>query len=107
MSFPMDYALLRRDPGFRPVIIDKPSFFEREDEPRIRCPLCLWEPHRSSRWSCAACPQPEGLVRGCGTHWHTFDTHGRCPGCHHQWRWTCCLACAGWSLHDEWYVEID
>jgi hypothetical protein len=28
-----------------------------------------------------------------------------CPGCAHQWRYTACLRCEGWSLHEDWYVE--
>jgi hypothetical protein len=43
---------------------------------------------------------------GCGECWNTFNTRGRCPGCGHQWRWTACLNCSGWSLHEHWY-EIE
>jgi hypothetical protein len=72
---------------------------------QIRCPLCAWHPHGSDRWSCVDVAEPEHFLDGCGTSWHTFATHGRCPGCSHQWRWTSCLACGGWSLHDDWYVQ--
>jgi hypothetical protein len=72
---------------------------------RIRCPHCDWRPNPSSRWCCVECPEPEGFFHGCGTQWNTFQTRGRCPGCQHQWRWTLCPACAGWSPHDDWYVE--
>ena len=71
---------------------------------RIRCPLCEWQPAASSRWACLDHPGfPEFFRAGCGTAWNTFDTRGRCPGCSYQWRWTICLRCAGWSLHDDWY----
>jgi hypothetical protein len=71
----------------------------------IRCPLCRWEPRRSDYWCCADCPEPEHFFAGCGTIWNTFETHGVCPNCKHQWRWTSCPACHGWSLHEDWYVD--
>ena len=70
---------------------------------RIRCPHCRWQPERGSRWSCYPAGAPEHFLGGCGTSWNTFDTRGRCPGCSHQWRHTSCLACAKWSLHEDWY----
>jgi hypothetical protein len=69
----------------------------------IRCPLCQWRPSRSSRWGCVADGTPEPFFESCGTVWNTFATGGRCPGCQHQWRWTSCLRCEGWSLHIDWY----
>jgi len=78
---------------------------KREGAGGIRCPRCEWRPRPSSRWCCSECPQPEGFLAGCGTLWNTFETSGVCPGCRHQWRWTSCLACGGWSLHDDWYVQ--
>jgi len=72
---------------------------------RIRCPLCGWQPTPSSMWCCHVSRTPEPFFEGCGTMWNTFSTRGRCPGCAHQWRWTTCLRCEGWSLHDEWYEE--
>ncbi len=74
---------------------------------RIRCPLCLWRPNASSLWYCADSPYPEHFYGGCGTVWNTFDTRGLCPGCGHQWRWTSCLSCTGWSLHEDWYESDD
>ena len=71
----------------------------------IRCPRCKWRPTRGSLWCCADCWQPEGLAEGCGAVWNTFDTRGLCPGCRHQWRWTACLSCYEWSLHEDWYEE--
>lgn len=61
-------------------------------DPRIRCPLCKWQPRKSSRWAC-----------DCGHAWNTFDTAGLCPGCGKQWLDTICLACHGWSKHRDWY----
>lgn len=76
-----------------------------DDFSRIRCPLCKWSPDKSSRWMCADCDAPEYFYGGCWTSWNTFETRGLCPGCNHQWRWTSCLRCAGWSKHEEWYVK--
>ena len=63
---------------------------------KIYCPLCEYEPRASDRWMCAP---------GCGEVWNTFETRGRCPGCHKRWRETCCPACGRWSPHDDWYHE--
>ena len=75
------------------------------DFSRIRCPLCHWRPRASSRWFCDDCGYPEHFFDGCGTTWNTFNTRGLCPGCAHQWRWTACLRCDGWSLHEAWYLK--
>jgi Uri superfamily endonuclease len=77
--------------------VDTPDFN------RIRCPLCKWQPKPANRWFCAPCDYPEYFDEGCGKCWNTFATRGCCPGCGHQWRWTACLNCAGWSLHVDWY----
>lgn len=69
----------------------------------IRCPLCGWLPTSSHRWFCAPCDYPEDFADGCGACWNTFITGGRCPCCSHRWRWTACLSCEGWSLHENWY----
>jgi hypothetical protein len=71
---------------------------------RVRCPLCGWRPGASSLWVCDDCGHPEYFYGGCGCVWNTFDTRGVCPGCGHRWRWTSCLHCAGWSLHEDWYA---
>jgi len=79
---------------------------DNADEKRfrgIRCPLCQWRPLSASRWCCDASAAPEPFFQGCGTSWNTFATRGRCPSCAHQWRWTSCLRCAQWSLHEDWY----
>lgn len=60
--------------------------------PRIRCPLCEWQPQPDDLWACQ-----------CGHHWHTFDTGGVCPACLHQWISTQCPTCHGWSAHSDWY----
>jgi hypothetical protein len=81
---------------------------EKQDESQfrgIRCPLCRWQPKPWSRWCCCAHNTPEPLFDGCLTEWNTFTTKGRCPGCGHQWRWTLCLNCDGWSTHDDWYEK--
>ena len=70
---------------------------------RIRCPLCEWTPAPASTWCCFADGTPEPPFPWCGTSWNTFATHGRCPGCDHQWKWTSCLRCGGFSLHEDWY----
>jgi hypothetical protein len=74
---------------------------------RIRCPMCRWQPDSGSSWMCADCPYPEYFFGGCGAAWNTFDTRGLCLGCGHQWRWTACLSCGRWSLHDDWYAKDD
>jgi hypothetical protein len=71
----------------------------------IRCPQCRWQPNASSRWVCAECGPPEYFYNACGTCWNTFTTRGLCPGCGHQWRWTLCLMCWQWSLHEDWYSK--
>jgi hypothetical protein len=79
-----------------------------DEEPefgRIRCPLCRWQPSAFSRWACGDRGHPEYFYDGCGAVWNTFDTRGLCPGCGHQWRWTCCLSCSQWSLHEDWYAK--
>jgi len=76
---------------------------DREKRGRIRCPKCKWQPKASSRWFCGPCEYPENFFGGCGSSWNTFTSRGRCPGCAHQWRWTACLRCTEWSLHEDWY----
>ena len=76
---------------------------EKTDFQRIRCPLCQWKPNGSSRWCCVDCDAPENFFGGCLMSWNTFETHGKCPTCTHQWRWTSCLSCYRWSKHEDWY----
>ena len=80
---------------------------DSESTYRIRCPRCQWQPQGSDRWVCWSGDGPEPPFDACGTAWNTFATRGRCPGCAHQWRWTSCLRCDQWSLHDDWYAEDD
>jgi hypothetical protein len=77
---------------------------ETPESGRVRCPLCGWRPPASSLWVCDDCGHPEYFYGGCGCVWNTFDTRGLCPGCGHRWRWTSCLSCGGWSLHEDWYT---
>lgn len=86
-------------------LADKRAEDERPASARIRCPLCDWRPTPSSEWCCDGTFTPESPFPGCGTVWNTFETFGRCPGCGHQWQWTSCLRCGGWSLHEDWYVQ--
>ena len=97
------YALLKQDPAWERGILEKLGPDDDESFGRIRCPSCRWQPAPSSVWSCQGGDGPEPFFEGCGTVWNTFSTRGRCPGCDHQWRWTVCLRCAGWSLHEDWY----
>jgi DNA-directed RNA polymerase subunit RPC12/RpoP len=97
------WSLLKRDPDQAPLVIDISDVDDDAAFERIRCPRCAWQPGPSSTW---ACDGPDGEAPGfggCGTVWNTFTTRGRCPGCGHRWRWTVCLRCGGWALHEEWY----
>ena len=81
---------------------------QRDDEMEgIRCPHCRWRPAASDRWCCISFGTPEPPFESCGSSWNTFATHGICPGCSHQWKWTLCLRCQQWSLHDAWYESRD
>ena len=102
---PAYHAFVPRQVGPGIDTADATRTDDKESRARIRCPRCEWAPGRSARWCCLECPLPVMFFDGCGTEWNTFDTRGRCPGCQHQWRWTSCLVCTEWSLHDDWYVE--
>jgi len=60
--------------------------------PRIRCPLCGWQPSKRDLWICS-----------CHHIWNTFDTGGICPRCLYQWMETQCRACHRFSPHSAWY----
>jgi hypothetical protein len=101
---------LRVRPGVPPLIaLDRDGFRTGRElvtsaaRNRIRCPVCLWQPPKSSRWYCLPMGAPEHFTGGCGQAWNTFDTRGRCPGCSYQWRHTTCLRCQATSRHDDWY----
>jgi hypothetical protein len=99
---------LKRSPLWDPRTRDDSRSEEADPFGHIRCPLCRWRPAPVDKWCCdSSGPSPELFFGGCGTVWNTFATRGRCPGCDHQWRWTVCLRCHGWSLHDEWYDESE
>jgi hypothetical protein len=101
--------LFLRGPGVPPeVILDWRERLERDTPEfvRVRCPHCAWQPTAGDRWTCAKQGPPENYL-GCGTIWNTFSTRGRCPGCDHQWQWTCCPKCDAWARHDEWYTTDD
>lgn len=63
-------------------------------EPEIFCPHCTYRPQPTDRWEC---------VPSCRTLWHTFWTHGVCPGCGYHWQQTQCPACGELSPHEHWY----
>jgi len=64
----------------------------KEDDLKICCPICEFEPGSHDRWMCS-----------CMHVWNTFETMGRCPNCKKMWKETQCLACHRWSLHHKWY----
>ena len=97
--------LKKPEPRGRLETIERSDEDEDKEFEGIRCPLCEWRPSPSSTWCCAANDTPEPKFDWCGTVWNTFTTRGRCPGCQHQWKWTSCLSCHGWSLHEDWYEE--
>ena len=86
-------------------IFAAPHDDERDAFDRIRCPRCSWQPTPASEWCCFGAGTPEPPFEWCGTTWNTFTTRGRCPGCQHQWKWTSCLRCAEFSLHEDWYED--
>lgn len=99
------YYALKRDLSRARTTTPKPDLDDDDAAfSRIRCPLCAWQPSPNDRWSCVWIEgSPEPPFSSCGAIWNTFKTRGNCPGCRHQWRWTSCLRCAGWSLHEDWY----
>jgi hypothetical protein len=95
--------LKKPEPRGRLETIERADDDEDKAFEGIRCPLCEWRPSPSSTWCCFVEDTPEPKFDWCGTSWNTFTTRGRCPGCQHQWKWTSCLRCAGFSLHEDWY----
>jgi hypothetical protein len=95
--------LKRADTQRNPEVVIRHAPDDEKMFERIRCPLCSWRPESSSSWCCWNEDGPEPPFNWCGTHFNTFLTRGRCPGCQHQWQWTSCLRCHGWSLHEDWY----
>lgn len=86
------------------LVLEHTGRGEEEEFEGIRCPRCAWRPTAYDLWCCfRSADSPEPPFRACGTNWNTFATRGRCVGCGHQWKWTSCLRCSEWSLHDDWY----
>lgn len=85
------------------IVIPSDESEEEEGLHGIRCPLCAWRPTAHDLWCCVSMDTPEPPFPACGTEWNTFSTRGKCPGCSHQWKWTSCLRCGQWSLHEDWY----
>jgi hypothetical protein len=97
---------LKQDLSRTRTTIPETNLDDEEAFGRIRCPLCAWQPSPLDLWSCVWTEgSPELPFPSCGAIWNTFKTRGSCPGCRHQWRWTSCLRCAGWSLHEDWYED--
>ena len=96
---------VRSDTLRGPVVVHEERRHDEPDFDKIRCPRCRWHPSGHSRWSCDCLFTPEPPFDSCGTVWNTFSTRGRCPDCQHQWQWTSCLRCGGWSRHEDWYSE--
>ena len=99
--------LLKDDRRQTPTTVEVPEKERTESFGGVRCPICTWRPSPSNRWSCYWKDTPEPFFKACGAVWNTFATKGWCPGCGHQWRWTSCLRCGEWSLHDDWYQQPD
>jgi DNA-directed RNA polymerase subunit RPC12/RpoP len=95
--------LLKNDRAVDPTPLEAIEPHDDEAPRGIRCPLCSWRPSPSCRWACFWIDTPEPFFASCGASWNTFTTRGRCPGCGHQWKWTSCLSCGEWSLHEDWY----
>ena len=99
------YSAYRKTAAVEEIIRQIEREKEKRAEKRIRCPRCGWTPRKTSLWTCADCGAPEYFYGACGAMWNTFETGGKCPGCAHQWRWTSCLSCHGWSRHEDWYEK--
>ena len=95
--------LLKDNRQTEEIIVHRTDEDEHEHTRGIRCPHCRWRPSESDRWQCECAFTPEPPFNSCGTSWNTFETRGRCPGCDHQWKWTSCIRCHKWSLHEAWY----
>ncbi|MGI8668550.1 MAG: hypothetical protein ACR2J3_01750 [Aridibacter sp.] len=98
------FTLLQKNLEGGKIIVEK-LLEDETDFSRIRCPHCKWQPKASSIWFCSDCDFPEYFYGGCETAWNSFNTRGKCPGCNHKWRWTSCLSCGEWALHEKWYVN--
>ena len=98
-----EMLLLKESRKTEQIVADVARLDDDDELQGIRCPKCSWRPTRSDLWCCFALDTPEPPFDFCLTSWNTFSTHGRCPGCRHQWIWTSCLSCEEWSLHEDWY----
>ena len=105
VRFALVFTLFQKSTPQEAINPDQSAADAEKKPPRIRCPECKWKPSATSRWCCGDCAYPEVFFGGCGAEWNTFETAGQCPGCGHQWRWTACLSCFTWSLHEDWYAD--
>ncbi|MEL6719464.1 MAG: hypothetical protein AAFP82_12170 [Bacteroidota bacterium] len=71
-----------------------------EENVKICCPKCDWEPDGGEYWMC-----------NCGFVWDTFSTAARCPSCGKQHEETQCIdhvgGCGQFSPHLDWYRNLD
>jgi hypothetical protein len=99
------YIFFHKSADIDEAVKDKNAVEDTGNFNRIRCPVCCWQPERSSRWMCR---DPNGIEHpsgGCRARWNTFDTRGLCPGCNYQWKGTMCLSCRVISPHEDWYED--
>lgn len=99
------FRLLNKNSSIEKIRIEKSKEIE-PDLKKIRCPHCFWQPKASSVWFCSDCDFPEYFYKGCGNIWNTFETGGKCSACGYCWRWTSCLSCSRWALHEDWYERL-
>ena len=71
----------------------------KKKQPRIRCPICGWQPDGKAYWGCEKCFST----------FDTFKTHAHCPtpGCGNSWFYTQCIACHEQSPHEKWYENVE
>lgn len=71
-----------------------------DENTRIACPKCEWEPDGGKYWACS-----------CGHIWNTFETAAKCPACGKQWKLTQCVrfkgGCGQLSPHEDWYRDLE
>lgn len=66
-----------------------------DDNFRIRCPYCKWEPRDSDWWQCFHCG---GLNQ-------PFKSFNVCPHCNICWNGIGCLLCKRYAHYREWVCQ--
>lgn len=69
----------------------------KNEELKIECPHCQWEPDGKPHWFCSKC----------SNNWDTFSTFAKCPACRYVHRYTQCIRCSVISEHYKWYKNLD